>query len=119
MAVHYEAVMEKYGMCPTSVAIGFKNTGKSTAARTALALLGTPQYFIREFTAAQRCAWLPKDLLTVFYDPDDLYSQGEVPYRQLIQSWGLHYLMIRHQSQQVYWLNHTQFGPDESIMQQL
>ena len=33
MAVHYDAVIEKYGMCPVPVAIGVKNTGKSTAAQ--------------------------------------------------------------------------------------
>ena len=32
MALHYELVMEKYGMCPAPVVIGFKNTGKRTAA---------------------------------------------------------------------------------------
>ena len=53
MALHYEVVIERYGMCPTPVAIGRKSTGKSTAARTALALLGTPQFFIREFSATQ------------------------------------------------------------------
>lgn len=42
MALHYKLVMENYGMCPTPVAIGFKNTSKITAARTSLALLGTP-----------------------------------------------------------------------------
>ena len=41
MGMHYEAIINTYGMCPTAVAIGPKNTGKSTAARTALALLGT------------------------------------------------------------------------------
>ncbi len=39
MALHYELILEKYGMCPLPVAVGPKNTGKSTAARTALALL--------------------------------------------------------------------------------
>jgi hypothetical protein len=53
MALHYESIIEIYGMCPTPVAIGVKNTGKSTAARTAIALLGTPQFFIRDFTASQ------------------------------------------------------------------
>jgi hypothetical protein len=41
-----------YGMCPTPIAVGPKNTGKSTAARTGLALFGTPQFFICHFTAA-------------------------------------------------------------------
>ncbi len=61
MAVHYQSVMERYGMCPIPVAIGFNNTGKSTAARTALALLGTPQFFIREFTTTQT------PMLSIFY----------------------------------------------------
>ena len=33
MAMHYEAVLGKYGMCPTPVAIREKNMGKSTAVR--------------------------------------------------------------------------------------
>ena len=53
MAVHYEVVNNNYGICPTPVGIGPKNMGKSTAARTALALLGTPQFFVHEFTSAQ------------------------------------------------------------------
>ena len=44
MCLHYENVIEIYGMCPTPVAVGVKNTGKSTAARTAIALLGIPQF---------------------------------------------------------------------------
>ena len=73
MAVHYQSVMEKYGMCPTPVAVGLKNTGKSTAARTALALLGTPQFFVREFTAAQTSVLTSrKTFPTVFDDPDDI-----------------------------------------------
>ena len=40
MGMHYEVIPEKYGMCPTPVAIGPKNTGKSTAGKTTLALLG-------------------------------------------------------------------------------
>lgn len=73
MAVHYEAVIEKYGMCPVPVAIGVKNMGKSTAARTALALLGTPQFFIREVTAAQTSTLTSrKTFPSVFDDPDDL-----------------------------------------------
>lgn len=73
MALHYELVIEKYGMCPTPVAIGCKNTGKSTAGRTLLALLGTPQFFIRDFTATQTSALSSrKTFPTVFDDPDDL-----------------------------------------------
>ena len=73
MALHYELVMEKYGMCPTPVAIGSKNTGKSTSAKTALALLGTPQFFIREFSSAQTSLLSSrKTFPTVFDDPDDL-----------------------------------------------
>ena len=73
MAVHYEVVMEKYGMCPTPVAIGPKNTRKSTAARTALALLGTPQFFEREFTAAPTAILNSrKSFPMVFNDPTDI-----------------------------------------------
>ena len=73
MAVHYQLIMEKYGMCPMPVAIGLKNTGKSTAAKAALALLGTPQFFVREFTATQTIAHSSrKTFPTVFDDPDDL-----------------------------------------------
>ena len=42
MVVHYEAVIKKYGMCPVLVAI---EHGKNSAARTAVALLGTPHFF--------------------------------------------------------------------------
>ncbi len=44
MCSHYESIMDIYGMCPTPVAVGqkkLKNTGKSTVARTALALMGS------------------------------------------------------------------------------
>ncbi len=51
LAMHYETSL--YGMCP---AVGPKNTGKSTAAKSALALLGTPQFFVRDFTATQTSA---------------------------------------------------------------
>lgn len=45
----------------------------STAARTALALLGTPQFFVREFTAAQTSILSSrKTFPSVFDDPDDL-----------------------------------------------
>ena len=73
MAVHYQTIMDKYGMCPTPVAIGCKNTGKSTAARTALALLGTPQFFIREFSSVQTSMLSSrKSFPTVFDDPGEL-----------------------------------------------
>ena len=73
MALYYELVTEKYGMCPTPVAIGCKNTGKSTAGRTLLALFGTPQFFIRDFKATQTSAISScKTFPTVFDDPDDL-----------------------------------------------
>ncbi len=44
LAMHYETILSVYGMCPTPVAVGPKNTGKSTAAKCALALLGTPHF---------------------------------------------------------------------------
>lgn len=73
MAIHYEAVLGKYAMCPTPVAIGKKNTGKSTAVRAVLAALGTPQFFIRDFTAtAPSVLSCKKTFPTVFDDPSDL-----------------------------------------------
>ena len=50
MAIHYEKVQLIYGMC---VAVGPKNVGKSIAAKCLLTLLGTPQFFVRDFTATQ------------------------------------------------------------------
>ena len=45
IGMHYEKNPEKYGMCPTPVLIGPKNTGKSTAARTLLSILGIPLFY--------------------------------------------------------------------------
>ena len=71
--MHYESIIETYGMCPTAVAVGPKNTGKSTAGRTALALLGTQQFFVREFTATQPSIMSSrKTFPTVYDDPDDI-----------------------------------------------
>ena len=73
MAMHYETIQEIYGMCPTAVGIGSKNTGKSTAAKTALALIGTPQFFVREFTSAQTAILNSrKTFPTIFDDPSDI-----------------------------------------------
>ena len=73
MSMHYECIQEVYGMCPTVVAIGPKNTGKSTAAKTTLSLIGTPQFFIRDFTAAQTATLNSrKTFPTVFDDPSDI-----------------------------------------------
>lgn len=73
MAIHFETVQEVYGMCPTPVGIGRKNTGKSTGAKTAIALTGTPQFFVREFTAAQTASLNSrKTFPTVFDDPSDI-----------------------------------------------
>ena len=73
MSMHYESILEKYGMCPTPVGVGRKNTGKSTAAKTALALIGTPQFFVREFTSVQTATMNSrKTFPTVFDDPTDI-----------------------------------------------
>ncbi len=68
MAVHYELIIETYGMCPMPVAVRRKNTGKSTAARTALALLGTPQFFVREFSTAQTFVLNSRKTFPTVYD---------------------------------------------------
>jgi hypothetical protein len=73
MALHYEEVIEKYGMCPTPVSVGLKNTGKSTAARTAISLLGTPQFFLRDFSLTQTSILTSRRTFpTVLDDPSDL-----------------------------------------------
>lgn len=73
MSMHYECIQEIYGMCPTVVGIGPKNTGKSTAAKTALALIGTPQFFVRDFTASQTSVLNSrKTFPSVFDDPSDI-----------------------------------------------
>lgn len=41
MVMHY--YLSNYGMCPTPIAVGLKNTGKSTAVTALLAALGIPQ----------------------------------------------------------------------------
>ena len=66
-------ILSLYGMCPTPVAVGPKNTGKSTAAKSALALLGTPQFFVRNFTATQTSALNSrKTFPSVYDDPSDI-----------------------------------------------
>ena len=74
LCTHYETVFEAYGMCPTPIAIGKKNTGKSTAARTSLYLFGVPQkYFIREFTDTQTTSQnARKTFPSVFDDPENI-----------------------------------------------
>ena len=74
LCTHYETVFETYGMCPTPIVIGKKNTGKSTAARTSLYLLGVPQkHFIREFTDTQTTSQnARKTFPSVFDDPDKI-----------------------------------------------
>ena len=73
MGMHYENIQSVYGMCPTPIAVGPKNTGKSTVARYFLASCGTPQFFVRDFTAtAPSHLNSRKTIPTVFDDPDDI-----------------------------------------------
>ena len=73
MGMHYKDIQSVYGMCPTPIAIGHKNTGKSTVARYFLASCGTQQFFIRDFTAtAPSSLNYRKTIPTVFDDPDDI-----------------------------------------------
>ena len=52
-----------------------KNTGKSTAARIELARLGTPRFFVREFTVARTSILSSrKTFPTVFDNPNDLFK---------------------------------------------
>lgn len=73
IGMHYEDVQSVYGMCPTPIAIGPKNTGKSTVARYFLASCGTQQFFVRDFTAtAPSSLNSRKTIPTVFDDPNDI-----------------------------------------------
>ena len=74
LCTHYETVFETYGMCPMPIIIGKKNTGKSTAARTSLYLLGVPQkHFIREFTDTTDTQTTSQNAFpSVFDDPDKI-----------------------------------------------
>ena len=60
MAIHYDTVLDGYGMCPTPVLIGKKNTGKSTIALTALYMCGIPNFFLCGISPL-----LPHQILTV------------------------------------------------------
>ena len=74
MAIHYDTVLDGYGMCPTPVLIGKKNTGKSTIALTALYMCGIPTFFfVRDFTStAPSNLNSRKTFPTVFDDPDEV-----------------------------------------------
>ncbi len=73
LAMHYETVLSVYGMCPTPVAVGPKGTGKSTVAKAILALFGTPQFFVRDFTATQTSVLNSrKTFPSIFDDPSDI-----------------------------------------------
>ena len=74
MASHYEAIFKIMSMCPTPVAIGSKNTGKTTAANTALGILGMPPHFhIREMTDVEASEQMErKTFPSVLDDPDDM-----------------------------------------------
>ena len=73
MAIHYDTVLDGYGMCPTPVLIGKKNTGKSTIALTALYMCGIPHFFVRDFTStAPSNLNSRKTFPTVFDDPDEI-----------------------------------------------
>ena len=73
MAIHYDAVLDGYGMCPTPVVIGKKNTGKSTIALTALHMCGIPHFIVRDFTStAPSTLNSRKTYPTVFDDPDEI-----------------------------------------------
>ena len=74
MASHYEAIFQVQSMCPTPVAIGSKNTGKTTAANTALGMLGMPAHFhIRDTTDVEASEQMErKTFPSILDDPDDM-----------------------------------------------
>ena len=77
MAMHYESVQKTFGQCPTPLAVGPNNVGKTTSAKAFLALVGREEKgLVRQLTpaeAALKCA--SSTVPFVFDDPDNL---GEV-----------------------------------------
>jgi len=74
MLSHFEAIFQVQSMCPTPVAIGPKNIGKTTAVSTATRMLGMPSHFhIRDMTdveASEQMVW--KTFPSILDDPDDM-----------------------------------------------
>jgi energy-coupling factor transporter ATP-binding protein EcfA2 len=74
MAMHYEAIQEKFGQCPSPIALGPNDTGKTTAAKAFLSLVGNQEKGLaRQLTVAEaslKCA--SSTIPYVFDDPDKL-----------------------------------------------
>ena len=74
MAMHYESVQEKFGQCPSPVAVGPNDTGKTTSAKAFLALVGNEEKGLaRQLTVAEaglKCS--TSTVPFVFDDPDRL-----------------------------------------------
>ena len=73
MAMHYETVQEKFGQCPTQIAVGPNDTGKTTSAKAFLALVGREEKGLaRQLTelAAWKCS--SSTVHFVFENPDNL-----------------------------------------------
>ena len=74
MVSHFHAIFETTSMCPTPTAVGPKHTGKTTAANSALAMMGLPSHFhISEMTQIEANEQMERNTFpSVFDDPDDM-----------------------------------------------
>ena len=74
MAMHYQSILDKFGQCPSPVEVGPNDTGKTTAAKTFLAVVGNEETGLaRQLTVAEaglKCA--SSTIPYVFDDPDKL-----------------------------------------------
>ena len=69
--MHYEAIQEKFGQCPSPISLGPNDIGKTTAAKAFLSLVGNQEK--RQLTVAEaslKCA--SSTIPYVFDDPDKL-----------------------------------------------
>jgi hypothetical protein len=74
MAMHYETIQKFFGQCPTPLAVGTNDTGKTTAAKAFLSVVGRKDKGLaRQLTQAEaslKCA--SSTIPFVFDDPDNL-----------------------------------------------
>ena len=74
MAIHYESIQQIFGQCPTPLAVGTNNMGKTTSAKAFLSVVGKKEKGLaRQLTqaeAALKCA--SSTIPFVFDDPDNL-----------------------------------------------
>lgn len=80
MVSHFEVNFQVQSMCLTPVAIGPKNTGKTTAASTAMGMLGTSfRFHIGDMTGVEASEQMVrKTVLSILDDPDDVKTVQKI-----------------------------------------